>query len=174
MEDQQKPTNKIALNYGLYLALASILLHVSLFAMGKHLEQDWKVTALGILITIVLISLGIKKYKEANGGFLTLGQGLKTGVAIALISTVIYIVYTLLFMNVIAPDTMEQGLELARQKLMDNPNMSEEQIEQAIAMQKKFSGPGMLAAVMLLFSLFLGFVISLIVSAIMQKKENEY
>ena len=174
MEDQQKPTNKIALNYGIYLALASILLHVSLFAMGKHLEQDWKVTVVGILITTVLIILGIKKYKESNGGFLTLGQGLKTGVGIALISTVIYILYTLLFMNVIAPEAMEQGLELARQKLMENPNMSEEQIEQAVEMQKKFSSPGILAAVMLIFSLFLGFVISLIASAVMQKKENEY
>ena len=172
MENQQTPTKKIALNYGIYLAAASILLHVSLFAMGKHLEQDWKVTVLGIAITAVLITLGIKKFKEANGGLLSLGQGLKTGISIALISTVIYIVYTLLFMNVIAPDTMEQGLELARQKLEENPNMSEDQIEAALEMQKKFSSPGILAAVMLVFSLFIGFVISLIASLVMQRKEE--
>ena len=172
MENQQTPSKKIALNYGLYLAALSILLHVSLFAMGKHLEQDWKVNVIGIAITAVLITLGIKKYKEANGGLLTLGQGLKTGISIALISTVIYIVYTLLFLNVIAPDTMEQGLELARQKLEENPNMSDEQIDAAIAMQKKFQSPGILAAVMLIFSLFIGFVISLIASLVMQKKEE--
>ena len=68
MEKQQTPTKKIALNYGMYLAGLSILLHVYLFAMGKHLEQDWKVTVLGIAITAALIWLGIKKYKEANGG----------------------------------------------------------------------------------------------------------
>ena len=172
MENQQTPTKKIALNYGIYLAGLSILLHVSLFAMGKHLEQDWKVTVLGIAITAVLIVLGIKKYKEANGGLLTLGQGLKTGISIVLISTVIYIIYTMLFMYVIAPDTMEQGLEIARQKLEENPNMSEEQIEGALEMQKKFSSPGILAAVMLIFSLFIGFVISLIASLAMQKKEE--
>ena len=172
MENQQKPTSKIALNYGIYLAAASILLHVSLFAMGKHLEQDWKVTVLGIAITTVLIILGIKKYKEANGGLLTLGQGLKTGISIALISTIIYIIYTQLFMNVIAPDTMEQGMELARQKLEENPNMSDEQIDAALEMQKKFSSPLVLSAVMLIFSLFIGFVISLIASLVMQKKEE--
>ena len=172
MENQQTPTKKIALNYGMYLAGLSILLHVTLFAMGKHLEQDWKVTVLGIAITAALIWLGIKKYKEANGGLLTLGQGLKTGISIALISAVIYIIYTLLFLNVIAPDTMEQGLEIARQKLEQNPNMSNEQIDAAIDMQKKFQSPGILAAVMLIFSLFIGFVISLIASLVMQKKEN--
>ncbi len=172
MENQQTPSKKIALNYGMYLAGLSILLHVSLFAMGKHLEQDWKVTVLGIAITAVLITLGIKKYKESNGGLLSLGQGLKTGISIALISTVIYIIYTLLFMNVIAPDSVEQGLEIARQKLEENPNMSNEQIDAALDMQKKFSSPGILAAVMLIFSLFIGFVISLIASLVMQRKEE--
>ena len=174
MEDQQKPTNKIALNYGFYLGFISILLHVSLFAMGKHLEQDWKITVLSIVIMAVLIFLGIKKFKESNNGFLTLGQGLKTGIAIALVSAVIYLVYYLLFINVIAPDTMEQSLEIARQKLMDMPSLSEEQIEAQLEMQKKFSSPGILAAIVLIFNLFLGFVISIITSAIMQKKENEY
>ncbi len=173
MEDQQKPTKKIALNYGLILGFISILFHVALFAMGKHLEQNTAVMAISIGITTIVLVLGIKKYKEANGGFLTLGQGLKTGVAIAMISAIIYIIYTLLFMNVIAPESMEQGLEIARQKLLEDPNLSEDQIEQAIEMQKKFSGPAFLVPVMLIFSLFIGFVVSLIASLVMQKKEED-
>jgi len=50
--------------------------------------------------------------------------------------------------------------------------MSDEQIDAAIEMQKKFQSPGILAAVMLIFSLFIGFVISLIASLVMQKKEE--
>jgi len=173
MENQQKPSNKIALNYGLILGFASILFHVILFALGKHLEQDWKNMVISLVITTVIVVLGIKKFKETNNGFLSLGQGLKTGIAIALISTVIYIIYTLLFMNVIAPESMEQALEIARQKLLDNPAMSEDQIEQAIEMQKKFSGPAFLIPVMLIFSLFIGFVISLIASLIMKKTEED-
>ena len=174
MEDQQNPTNKIALNYGIYLGFISILIHVSLFALGKHLEQDWKITVLSITIMAVLVALGIKKYKETNNGFLTLGQGLKTGIGVSLIGAVIYLVYYLLFIKVIAPDSVEQGLEIARQKLLDIPSLSEEQIEAQIEMQKKFSTPGILAAVILIFNLLLGFVISLIASLVMQKKENEY
>ena len=174
MEDQQKPTNKIALNYGVYLGIASILISVILYALGKQHEQDWKVGLLSFAVMATIITLGIKKYKEVNGGFMTLGQGLKTGVGIALIGGIISIVYTLIFITFIEPDSLEKGMELARQKMMDNPNLSEEQVDAQMEMAKKFSGPGIIAAFGLLWTLFLGFVISIIGSAIMQKKENEY
>ena len=167
------PTKKIALNYGLILGFVSILYHVILFAMGKHLEGGAVVMLISIAITAVFIVLGLKKYKEANNGLLSLGQGLKTGIAIAMISVVIYIIYTMIFMYVISPESVEHGMEIARQKLMENPNMSEEQIEQALEMQKKFSGPAFLIPIMLIMSLFIGFVISLIASLIMKKTDEE-
>jgi len=173
MENQQNPTKQIALNYGLILGFVSILMHVILFALGKHLEQDWKISVLSIAITTVAVVLGIKKFKESNNGLLSFGQGLKTGIAIAMISAVIYIIYTMVFMYVISPESMEQGLEIARQKLLDNPNMTDETIEAALAMQKKFSGPAFLVPVMLIISLFIGFVISLIATLIMKKTDEE-
>ncbi len=174
MEDQQKPTKKIAINYGLYLGIASILISVVVYAMGKQHEQGIVVPILSFVVMATIIVLGIKKFKDVNGGFMTLGQGIKTGVGIALIGGVISIAYTIIFMTFIEPDSLEQGMEIARQKMLDNPNLSEEQIDAQMEMAKKFSGPGMIAAFGLLWTLFLGFVISLIGSAILQKKENEY
>ena len=173
MENQQMPTKKIALNYGLMLGFISILFHVVLFALGKHLDQDWKMSVLSIAITTVVIVLGIKKFKESNNGLLSLGQGLKTGIAIAMISAVVYIIYTMIFMFVISPESTEHALEIARQKLMENPNMTDEIIEQSLEMQKKFSGPAFLIPIMLIFSLFIGFVISLIATLIMKKTDEE-
>ncbi len=174
MEDQQKPTNKIALNYGLYLGLASILISVVMYALGKQNEQDWKTGVISFVVMATIITLGIKKYKEFNGGFMTLGQGLKTGIGVALVGAVISIAYTLIFITFIEPDALEKGMEVAREKMLDNPNLSEDQIDAQMEIAKKFSGPGMIVAIGLLWTLFLGFVISLIGSAIMQKKENEY
>ena len=174
MENQQQPSNKIALNYGLILGFVSILVSVVTYVMGAHYERDWKMGVLSFVIMIVIIIFGIKKFKELNNGFLSLGQGLKTGLGIALIGGIISIAYTLIFINFIEPDFLQKTLELAEQKLLDDPNLSEEQIEQAIEMQKKFSGPGMIAAFGLLWTLFLGFVISLVGSLAMQKKENPY
>ncbi len=174
MEDQQKPTKKIALNYGVYFGFASILLSVIMYAMGKQHEQGWEVTVISLAIMATIIVLGIKKFKDMNGGFMTLGQGLKTGVGIALIGGIISIIYTLIFMNFIEPDSFEKGVEIARQKMLDNPNLSEEQIDAQMEMVEKFSGPGTIAIFGLLWTLFLGFIFSLIGSAILQKKENVY
>ena len=173
MENQQMPTKKIALNYGLILGLISILFHVILFALGKHLDQDWKMSVLSIAITAVVTVLGIKKFKESNNGLLSLGQGLKTGIAIVMISAVVYIIYTMIFMFVISPESAEHALEIARQKLMENPSMTDEIIEQSLEMQKKFSAPAFLIPIMLIMSLFIGFVISLIATLIMKKTDEE-
>ncbi|MET2984416.1 DUF4199 domain-containing protein [Aureibaculum conchae] len=172
MENQQKPTKNIALNYGLILGVASILLSVIIYAMGMAYKQDWKTGSISFIITIVVIILGIKKYKEANNGFLSLGQGLKTGVGIALIGAVIGIAYTLIFINVIEPDFMEKTLEISRQKMLENPNLSEDQIDQGLEMQRKFSSPAIIAAVGLVWSLFIGFVVSLIASLVMKRTEE--
>ena len=173
MEDQQKPTSKIALNYGIILGFVSILISVALYATGMTYKQDWKTGSIGFIVTVVIIVMGIKKFKEANGGFLSVGQGLKTGVGIALIGSVISIIYLMVFMNYIEPDYMEKSLEVAREKLMENQSLSEDQVEQALEIQKNFSSPAIIAAVGLIWSIFLGFIISLITSLIMKKNEED-
>lgn len=174
MEDQQKPTKKIALNYGLILGFLSILTSVIVYTMGKTYEQDWKVGVISFIIMAIIITLGIKKYKEGNQGFLTLGQGLKTGIGIALIGAVISIIYSLIFMNFIEPDFMEKLMEVTHQKLLDDPNLSEEMIETQMKMMKKLSSPAFNIGMGLIGSVFFGFVISIVASLIMQKKEDQY
>ncbi|MCF6347958.1 MAG: DUF4199 domain-containing protein [Flavobacteriaceae bacterium] len=175
MEDQQKPTKKIALNYGLILGFTLILIGVINYAMGNAYEQDWKIGVISYVIMAFILFIGIKKYKEVNGGFLSLGQGLKTGIGIALIGAVISIIYTIIFMTVIEPDFIDKTMEVSRQKLLENPNLSEEQIEAQIEMSRKFSSPAIFAAFGLIWLLFLGFVFSMISSLIMKKsEENQY
>ena len=173
MEDQQKPTKKIALNYGVYLGFASVLLSVILFATGQHLERNLLTNLLGIAIIAVFIILGIKQYKQSNNGFLTLGQGLKTGIGIALIGALISVVYTVIFAKFIEPTFIDQVVEMQRQQLLDNPSMTDEMIER---MEKGTRDYFYIATtgMILIVNLFLGFVISLIASLAMQKKENEY
>ena len=173
MEDQQKPTKKIALNYGLLLGFVSVLINVAVYAMGRHYEQDWRVGVISFIIMVVIITLGIKKYKEANGGFLSLGQGLKTGIGIALIGVVISIIYNLVFMNFIEPDFIENLLEVTRQKLIDNPKVTEEVMEAQMKITEKMLSPVINIGLAFAASLFFGFVISLIASLIMKKSEED-
>ncbi|PIE49299.1 MAG: DUF4199 domain-containing protein [Flavobacteriales bacterium] len=170
MENQTKSSNNIAVNYGVYLGMASVIISLIIYAMGKTYEQNWIITLINILTIVVFVILGIKKFKENNNGYLVLSQGLKTGIAVALIGAIIGIIYILIFVNFIEPGYTENVLEISRQKMMENPNLSEEQIDNAIEIQKNFSSPWFIAAVGLLWSLFIGFITSLIASLVMQQK----
>ena len=112
MENQQKPTNKIALNYGLILGFAGILQGLVFYAMGKTYDNDWYKSVISIVIMAVIIFLGIKEYRKNNSGLLSLGQGIKTGLGIVLIGTVISVIYTLIFANFIEPGFIDNVVEL--------------------------------------------------------------
>ena len=53
------------------------------------------------------------------------------------------------------------------------PNMTDDQLENAIEMSKKFSGFGMISAIIMIMSLFFGFVISMIAGLIMKKTQEK-
>merc|ERR1711916_54700 len=162
-ENQQTSAKQVMLNYGLILGFAGILINVAVFAMGKTYDPHWSVMVIGILVTIAVIVMGIKKVKESNNGLLSLGDALKTGLGIALIAGIISVIYTFIFTNYIEPEYFERMAEVQQQKMSEQyPNMSDEQIENAMEMTKKMSGIGMTAEVSLIGSLFIGFIISLI------------
>ena len=56
----------IMINKGLYLGIASILISVTIYALGMQYDQDWKVVTISIIVMAIIIFLGIKKLKELN------------------------------------------------------------------------------------------------------------
>jgi len=178
MENQTNTasTKQIMLNYGLILGFLSILFNVLNYAFGDAYKPHWSVQVAGVITSVAFIVLGLKKVKENNGGYLTLGQSFKTGIGIMLVAGVIGLIYTYIFMNFIEPNFMSNMIELQQQKMLElNPNLSDEQIEAAMNMSKKFSGFGVIALGGLLWSVFLGFVLSLITGLIMRKDpEQDY
>ncbi|HNU60527.1 MAG TPA: DUF4199 domain-containing protein, partial [Aquaticitalea sp.] len=63
---------------------------------------------------------------------------------------------------------------LQYEKMMEqNPNMTQEQIDMAMEMGKKFSSPWISVAFGIIGSLFFGLIISLI-SGLVMKKENNH
>ena len=93
-----------------------------------------------------------------------------------LIGGIIGLIYTYIFMTFIEPNFMSNMMELQQQKMLETrPNMTDEQVEAAMGMAKKFSGFWVIAIAGLLWSVFIGFVISLITGLIMKKTpEQDY
>lgn len=174
MENEKAPTKKIIINYGILLGIVSVVLGAVLYVTNSYTDPHWIFSVIGFLILIVVIALGLKAYKNTNRGYLTLVDALKIGIGIALIGGVIGSIWTLTLTTVIEPDYTQQVLEAQREKLLENPNMTEEIAEQSIAMMEKFSSPYISIAFSIIGSLFFGFIISLISGLIMQKKEELY
>lgn len=170
--ENQADSKGIIINYGLTLAGISILLSLVIYAMGNHLEPHWSINALTFVAFIALIILGIKKFKEINGGFLSFGQAVKIGVGIAIISALIGSIYQYLFMTFIEPEFMSQVMELQQQKMLDQ-GMSEDQIEATQEWSAKFSSPFMMIAFGIIGSAIGGFIVSAIGGAIMKKSEED-
>ena len=170
--ENQASSKSIILNYGLYLGVIGVILHLALWASGQLIELNWINSVVWIIALIAFTIVGIKKIRESAGGFISWGQGVKIGMGITMVAAVITVVYTLLFINVIDPGFQDMAIEVQKQAWLD-AGMSEEQIEGATEMAAKFQSPGILSAMILAMSAFLGFVISAIVAAIMKKSEEE-
>ncbi|UTD14293.1 DUF4199 domain-containing protein [Tenacibaculum mesophilum] len=171
MENQTNSKN-IILNYGLYLGIIGVFIHLAFYATGTLIKFGWLNGIISFLAMIALIILGIKKFKTDNNGFLTFGQALKVGVGIAVISAVISTIYTLIFTNIIEPDFQAQMMEIQKQGWID-AGMTDEQVEASEAMAEKFNSPVITAPLALVISAFFGFIISAIGGAIMKKTEED-
>jgi uncharacterized membrane protein YfcA len=170
--ENQVDSKGIIVNNGVILGVVTVLISLVVYAMGMHLDPHWSISLISGVLFIALIVLGIKKYKEGNGGFLSWGQGVKIGVGIAILAALIGAIYNYIFMNIIEPEFMTQIMEIQTQKLIDQ-GMSEEQIEATNEMGKAFQGPAIMAAFGIIGSAIGGFVVAAIAAAIMKKSEEE-
>ena len=171
MENQTAQPKKVIINYGMILGIISVFLSVIAYVTNTHLQPHWSVMVIGMLVFIAVLVYGIKAFKKQNSGFLSIGQALKVGIGIALIAALLGALWMLLLTNVLEPDYMEQVSEVQREQMMERfPDMSEAQMEQAMEMNAKFSSPWITIASSIVVNLFIGFLVALIVGAIMKQK----
>jgi hypothetical protein len=170
--ENQLSSKSFMVNNGIILGVASILFALVLYATGNHLSPHWSASIINAIIFIGIIIYGIKQFKEANDHFLSWGQGVKIGVGVAIVGSLIVVIYNYLFMNFIEPDFMNQMMEVQNQTYLDQ-GLTEEQIEAANKMTSSFSTPGIMAAVGIISYAIGGFIVSAIGAAIMKKSEEE-
>ena len=170
MENQASSKN-IILNYGLYYGVISVILSLIMYATGNHLEQNMIGMLLGFVIMIAFIVLATKKFKDDNQGFLSWGQGVKTGMGVVLIGIIISGIYTYLFANFIEPDFKNQIIEKSIVQWQD-AGMTSDQIEISTKMTEDYFYLSLYGG-MIIGGLVLGFIFSAITAAIMKKSEEE-
>jgi hypothetical protein len=169
MENQNPSLKQIAINYGLLLALVSIVLLVIIYV--TNIEKNLVMSIVSMALTIFLLFSAIKAYRQGNGGFLKLGEGLKVGLATAAIAGVVAGFYTYLHYSFVYPEYIDVILQEAQEGMSKAEGMTEEQKEQALKFTEKFTTPFVMSTVSLIGNLFFGFIISLF-SGLILKRDN--
>ena len=120
---------------------------------------------------VVAIISGIKAIADANKNKLVpFGSLFKGGMLITVIISVISIIYFLVYSNFIETNFIDNLMEVSR-KQMAEKGLSEEQVDAAIEMSKKFMSPAIMTVISLISSLIMGAIVSLIGAAIFKKEK---
>lgn len=172
MEQNQPKTGKIALNFGVFLGVVSVVFSLMLFSLDMHYQGGIAVMLVSIVITLVFIVLGMLNFKKANNGFMSFGQALKIGVGIGLIGAVIGVLFNQVLINFIDPETMTKAMEYQRQQL-EVAGLSSDQIDAQMGMAEKFSSPLIQIGIGLVGSIILSFLVSLIPALILKKSAQD-
>ena len=174
MDNISIKTAPYAFRYGLIYGIILVVFAIMLYTMDMHYQNSTLSTVVNILIGVGGILWGMLAYKKDNGGFISLSQSLKVGVAIALVGSLVGIIYGVVLTEFIDPTTMDKALEFQKQLMLSqNPEMSVEQANQFVDMQKKFSSPLIRSAFGLLFGIFFGFIVALISGLVIKKNRPE-
>ncbi len=163
---EQVSTARIALKYGVITAVAVIVYSTILSIAG--LAQNRALTSIGFIMLIGGIVWGMRDFRTQNNGFMSYGQGLGVGSLISAIVGFLGSIFTMFYTQFIDTTIMEQSLNTARAD-MEARGMDDAQIDQAMEMSQKFMTPGVVFFIGILTYLILGFIISLIVAAIMRR-----
>lgn len=170
METKQLSPGKFAVNYGLILGIIMIIISAGTYASGlMEAGEQWPYIIYYVIFPVYIIYT-ISKFKKNNNGLLSLGEALKVGVAVAVISALVSVVFSLILNYVVDPELMDRAMAAAREKMYDNPNMTEEMIDQSMEIAKKFSNPFIGSAFWIGMSALFGLIYSLIGGLVMKKE----
>lgn len=130
--------------------------------------QGWALLA----ILLVVLFLMLKSYRENYlHGFMTYGQSLGAGVIIFLYSAIISAIFTYILYKFIDTGLVAKQLAFIEEAMVKK-GAPQQAIDAGMAMQRKLMVPEIMAPLSIISQMFIGTIISLIVSIFTRKEGN--
>jgi hypothetical protein len=158
---------------GKALMLALVLIVVDLIGGFAHLRFESWFKWLSTFIAMIAIIVFCIQFGKRQIVGVTFGKVFGYGFKISLIVSAIMVVYSLLSFYVIFPELIDQILTKTRTDLQAAGKMTDDQIDSAVAMTKKFMQPVPLSIFVFLASLFFNTIASLLGAAFAKKTESD-
>jgi hypothetical protein len=158
------------MNWGAVLGLMLILFSLTLFLLGQS-ESNAVSLTYGIMTAV--ICYGIVQRKKQQGGFITYGEGLATGTAIAFFGGIISAFYAFIHMGFVDTDQLARLLSKMEDELF-NQGLPTSQVDMMMGIYEKLFRPVPMFFMSIISSAVTGFVISLIAAAIFKKNDESF
>ena len=166
----KKSLRDFILHYGTILGLISIAFALMIFFLDLHYAQENSVSLVNYGMSVLVLIIALSDYRKNSNGLLSLKDSIKMGMGVFLISSFYVSVYTIILINFLDQETLTKSLEVTEMKILEqNPEISEDQLDQILSFQEKFSTPFVIVTVLIIFSLISGFFSSLILGLILKK-----
>ncbi len=167
--EQKTSVAPIALKWGLIMGIVSIVYQV-IVNLTEQFINPW-VGGAALLIPILGLVFALREFRSQNNGFLTLGEALSTGTLAVAVSSMISSVFQQIYINFIDPSFPEKMMNKMREYFEDlglDEAVLEKQMDK---MADQFNNPGISFFWQILVSILIGFILSLIIGAIMRKEK---
>ena len=171
MEEKPRPVLLSSINYGLITGGAMIVFSLILFLLNLHMNKA--VTWVSYVILAGGMVWGTIDYrKKFSNGFLTYGKAFSSCFYIGMIAGILSALYFFVFTKYIHPGFIQEIMDQTRASIATSkPDMSEEQIDQAMEISAKFMTAPLMAMWGFIGSALMSAILGLI-AAIFLKKED--
>lgn len=157
---------------GFYLGIALIIFSLLMFLLDIDLDSPFRYFSYLIIAGGLFWSMVSYRDKHMSG-FLDYKGAFITGFYTGLIASVIAGIFAYVYAQYIDVGLTEEILTRAETEMLENnPNMSDEQIDQALTMTEKFTSPAMMGIWGFVGNLVVSTIFSLII-VIFAKRENK-
>jgi len=166
--EEKVSTARVALKYGVLGSVVIMIFTTIINVAG--LSQNKILSSLSFVFMIVAIVLSMKDFREQNKGFMSYGEGLGLGTLVSAVMGLLSSAFTMFYIQFIDNTLLTQGMDKVRSD-MEAKGMDDSQIDQAMELSQKFMSPGVVFAMGVFMYILTGFIISLIVAAIVRKEK---
>lgn len=163
---------KNSMNFGALNGVAIMIVSLLIYLLG--IPQNFLTSLIIYIVNILFIVYGTRFLRDKHqNGQISYGKALGSGVLISLFMSILVAFFIFMFFKFIATDELNKIFEQAEER-MYNQGMSEDQIEMAMQMTKKFTTPMYMAIGTIFSYTFFGLIFSLITSAFLKKSGESY
>jgi hypothetical protein len=177
MENTKNSVLNTSLLYGLLLAVSSMIVSIVYYILGMQLSESQQY--IGWVLAVVFLVLGILHQRnKKQGGYISYGRALGTGVLISLFAGILIALYFYLYTEYIDTEFLSRSLEKSKEAMAEK-GMSDEEIEKMLQSQQQMMGsPLIMFFSMIVINTIFGFLLSLVLSIFLRKEdpsfENKY